>query len=181
MTSFLPNDKENIVAALSSKHINHICIIRLDVTGSQLESIAKVMQEPLPVLKCLQINLDDVNAPELPAKFLGGSAPNLWEVSLYNILYLSLPAFLLSAIDLIKLNLHKVPPNGYISPKAVVVGLAALLKLEIFILGFLYPWIPISLDSYPILIKYHYPLQHPVIYKTFLLSPTLNSTALASI
>ena len=137
MTSFLPNDKENIVAALSSKHINHICIIRLDVTGSQLESIAKVMQEPLPVLKCLQINLDDVNAPELPAKFLGGSAPNLWEVSLYNILYLSLPAFLLSAIDLIKLNLHKVPPNGYISPKAVVVGLAALLKLEIFILGFL--------------------------------------------
>jgi hypothetical protein len=36
-----------------------------------------------------------------------------------------LPTQLLSAGDLVKLELRRIPPTGYISPEAVVVGLAA--------------------------------------------------------
>ena len=136
MTGIPPNDEDNVVAALSSKLLDRICVIRLDVTGSQLESIVKVMQEPFPVLKSLRITSEDSKAAELPAKFLGGSAPSLLEVSLYGVPYPTLPALLWSAIDLVELDLRKIPPNGYISPEAMVVGLAALPKLEIFILGF---------------------------------------------
>ncbi|KAN0130345.1 hypothetical protein V8E53_011687 [Lactarius tabidus] len=118
MTGIPPDDEENVVAALGSKHLD------------------RVMQEPCPVLKHLQITSEDRNAPELPAKFLGGSAPNLREVSLYGIPYPTLPALLWSAIDLVELDLRKIPPTGYISPEAMVVGLAALPRLELLILGF---------------------------------------------
>ena len=92
------------------------------------------MQQPRPVLKCLQMTSEDRNAPELPAKFLGGSAPSLRQVSLYGIPYPTLPSLLWSAIDLVELDLRKIPPTGYISPEAIAVGLAALPRLERFIL-----------------------------------------------
>ena len=136
MTGIPPNDEENVITALGSKYLDRVYVVRLDMTGSQLRKIAKVMQEPCSVLKCLQMTSEDRNAPELPAKFLGGSAPSLREVSLYGIPYPTLPSLLWSAIDLVELDLRKIPPTGYISPEAMVVGLAALPRLESFILGF---------------------------------------------
>ena len=131
-----PNDEENVIAALDSKFLDRVYVVRLDMTGLQLRKIAKVMEEPCPVLKCLQMTSEDRNTPELPAKFLGGSAPSLREVSLHGIPYPTLPSLLWSTIDLVELDLRKIPPTGYISPEAMVVGLSALPRLDIFILGF---------------------------------------------
>ncbi|KAH9170323.1 hypothetical protein EDB89DRAFT_2072154 [Lactarius sanguifluus] len=120
----------NVIAAL--KHPNRVCYLDLNVTGAQLGKMAKVMQEPYPVLKHLNISSKVGNVPVLPAKFLGGSAPRLQEVYLCGIPFPTLPTFLLSASDLIELDLHDILPtaSGYISPEAMVVGLAALPRLK---------------------------------------------------
>ena len=71
-----PNDEDNVICAL--EHPDHVCYVRLDMTGSQLGKMATVMQEPFPVLTPrLFIGSDDIDAPVLPGTFLGGSAPCL--------------------------------------------------------------------------------------------------------
>ena len=137
MNGIPPNDEDDVVAAFNSKHFGRIRSVRLDVTGPQLERIAPTMQEPFPALTCLHLRTSEVgNVPELPAKFLGGSAPSLQEVSLYGIPYPTLPTLLGSASSLVELDLRNIPRNGHISPESLAVGLVALPRLEIFILGF---------------------------------------------
>ncbi|KAH9171701.1 WD40-repeat-containing domain protein [Lactarius sanguifluus] len=131
-----PNDEDNIVATLNSEHLERVISVRLYAKGSQLRKIAPVMQEPFPALTHLHIDCEDGNAPVLPAEFLGGSAPRLQEITLSGIPYLALPTLLLSTGDLIGLDLRNIPPTGYIPPEAMVVGLAALPRLETFIIGF---------------------------------------------
>ncbi|KAH9172900.1 WD40-repeat-containing domain protein [Lactarius sanguifluus] len=131
-----PNDEDNIVATLNSEHLERVISVRLYAKGSQLGKIAPVMQEPFPALTHLHIDCEDGNAPVLPAEFLGGSAPRLQEITLSGIPYLALPTLLLSTSDLVKLELRNIPPTGYIPPEAMVVGLAALPRLETFIIGF---------------------------------------------
>ncbi|KAH9018350.1 hypothetical protein EDB84DRAFT_1519578, partial [Lactarius hengduanensis] len=120
----------NVIAAL--KHPNRVCYLGLNVTGAQLGKMATAMQEPYPVLKHLDIRSKVGNIPVLPAKFLGGSAPRLQEVYLCGIPFPTLPMFLLSASDLIELDLNDIPPtaSGYISPEAMVVGLASSPRLK---------------------------------------------------
>jgi hypothetical protein len=122
------NDEDNAIIAL--KHPERVSSVKLYVTGSQVGNIATVMQAPFPMLARLYICSRDGNAAVLPASFLGGSAPRLQEFFLSRIPYPTLPALLLSASDLVDLRLKKIPPTGYISPKAMVVGLAALPRLE---------------------------------------------------
>ncbi len=129
-----PHDEDNVIAAL--EHRNHVCYVRLDITGLQLGEMATVMQEPFPVLTRLFIGSDDENAPVLPDGFLGGSAPRLQEIALSGIPYPTLPTLLLSASDLVELSLHKIPSTGYISPEAMVACLAALPRLYTFRIGF---------------------------------------------
>ncbi|KAH9171715.1 hypothetical protein EDB89DRAFT_2229788 [Lactarius sanguifluus] len=74
--------------------------------------------------------------PVFPAEFLGGSAPRLQEITLLGIPYPALPVLLLSATDLVKLDLLDIPPTGYISPQAMVASLATLPKLDRFTIGF---------------------------------------------
>jgi hypothetical protein len=50
-----PNDEDNIVAALDSENLHSLCFVGLCVTGPQLGEIATVMQEPFPVLTCLDM------------------------------------------------------------------------------------------------------------------------------
>jgi len=135
-----PGDEDNVIAAL--EHPDRVSSLDLEVTGSQLRSIATVMQEPFPLLRRLWLNIPPlhqnapIKAPVLPAEFLGGSAPRLQEIILHGIPFPALPTLLLSASDLTYLHLYDVPPTGYISPEAMVVGLAALPRLEHFIIEF---------------------------------------------
>ncbi len=62
--------------------------------------------------------------------FLGESAPCLQQVDLYRIPFPELPTLLMSARDLVSLRLDYVPPTGYISPEAMVAGLAMLTRLK---------------------------------------------------
>jgi hypothetical protein len=131
-----PKDEGNAIAAFDSAHLGRVRFVRLDVTGLQLGKIATVMQEPFPVLIHLEISSDVGNAPVLPAKFLGKSAPCLQEVSLSGVPYPAIPTLLLSAGDLVTLNLRNIPLAGYFSPEAMVAALAVMPRLRTFIIEF---------------------------------------------
>ena len=126
------SNEDNIVDAL--EHAGRLCNVTLDVTGSELEKISTVMREPFPVLTTLRIfSLEHHGiAPALPVEFLGGSAPRLQSICLYALPFPALPTLLLSTSDLVYLRLRNIPQTGYISPEAMVVGLAALPNLHTF-------------------------------------------------
>jgi hypothetical protein len=129
-----PYDEDNVISTLENH--NRVCYVNLYITSLQLERMAVAMQESFPVLKYLRISLEDGNAPILPAEFLGGRAPCLQEITLSGIPYPASPNLLLSTSHLITLGLRYIPPTGFISPETLVVGLAALPRLECFILRF---------------------------------------------
>jgi hypothetical protein len=132
-SSLMPNGEENLIAAL--EHLDRVRCVKLYSMSSQLGKIATVMQKPFPLLTRLDILSDDRVWPlVLPAEFLGGSAPCLQNIALTGVPYPALPTLLLSTSDLVTLELRRIPSSGYISPEAMVVGLAALPKLETFIL-----------------------------------------------
>ncbi|KAH9037531.1 hypothetical protein EDB84DRAFT_1675637 [Lactarius hengduanensis] len=136
----VPRDEDNVIAALG--HPDRVCFIRLDMWGSQLGKVVTLMQESFLVLTRLEISLkfwplgEENKAPVLSTGFLGGSAPRLQEISLNRIPYPALPTLLLSATGLVKLHLFNIPPNGYISPEAMVASLATLPRLEILAVEF---------------------------------------------
>ena len=125
---------DNLVATL--EHSDRVCHINIAIEGYMLGRMAKAMEKPFPVLTHLEIRSHNRIAQALPAGFLGGSAPCLEKIHLRSIAFPALTTLLLSASDLVTLELHKIPPSGYISPEAMVVGLAALHKLEIFVIEF---------------------------------------------
>ena len=131
-----PSDENNIIAAL--KHPSRVSCVRLhepDISAWRTENVLATMQNPYPVLTHLDIYVDET-LPVLPADFLGGSAPRLQEITLFGIPYPKLPTLLLSATDLVKLDLFNIPPTGYISPEAMIASLTALPKLETLVIGF---------------------------------------------
>ncbi|KAH9045912.1 hypothetical protein EDB83DRAFT_2553832 [Lactarius deliciosus] len=75
---------------------------------------------------------------DLPGGFLGGSAPRLQRLILRRVPFPTLPTLLLSARDLVHLRYDLIPPTGYISPEAMVAGLAVLTRLETLVIQF-YP------------------------------------------
>ena len=126
------DDEDNMVTAL--EHVDRVCKVDLGVTGSGLEKISTAMRQTFPNLAVLFIWWRDapVLPASLPAEFLGGSAPRLQTIQLGGISFPALPTLLLSTSDLVSLELYNIPPNGYISPEAMVVGLAALPRLNRF-------------------------------------------------
>ncbi|KAH9171744.1 hypothetical protein EDB89DRAFT_2243298, partial [Lactarius sanguifluus] len=131
-------DKDNIVYAL--KHRDRVCDVEFSprVRGSRLEKLVAAMQKPFPLLTRLYIcSAFFRDPPVIPAEFLGGSAPRLRELTLSGISYITLPVLLLSATDLVKLDLRNIPPTGYTSPEAMVACLATLLRLDCFAIEFL--------------------------------------------
>ncbi|KAH9029663.1 hypothetical protein EDB85DRAFT_1965396 [Lactarius pseudohatsudake] len=98
------------------------------------------MRRSFPVLTHLHLawDLDEVEEPSpgsrdvpsvIPSRFLGGSAPHLQHIRLRNVPFPHLPTFLLSARNLITLEVVDICQNGYISPEAMVGGLAVLTRL----------------------------------------------------
>jgi hypothetical protein len=125
----------NIIAAL--EHNDRICELGLfDIPSSQLETVLETMQRPFPTLTRLQLQSREETVPLHPNSFLGGSAPRLQSLFLDCIPFPGLPKLLLSATDLVDLDLRRIPHSGYISPEAMVTGLSVLTRLERLDIGF---------------------------------------------
>ena len=123
------NYEDDIIAALEQP--DRVRRLKLDVTNAQLAMVASVMQVPFPMLTDLWLSSNDRNVPVLPGSFLGGSAPHsLHQIYLEGISFPMLPTLLLSASNLVYLRLEGIPQNGYISPEAMVTGLAASIRLD---------------------------------------------------
>ena len=117
---------DNFIVAL--EHNERMCHIDLfRVTNSQLKEVLAAMQQLFPALTNLVIWLSDWEEmpPVVPESFLGGSAPRLQYLDLRRIPFPGLPNLLLSAADLVSLNIWKIPHSGYYSPEGMVRCLSA--------------------------------------------------------
>lgn len=129
---------DNIIAAL--EHNDRVCQISLGgIPGRLLERFVAVAHEPFPELTDLALRSNDEMMPALPNSFMGGSAPHLRTLWLIGIPFPALRELLLSAHDIVHLDLSKIPNSGYISPDVMVTCLAALTRLELLQLGFRSP------------------------------------------
>ena len=137
-----PQDEHNVITTL--QHKDRVCSVRLYTTGSQLAKAVTFLQEPLPMLTDLYMRPTGLTSdrPVLTAEFLGGSAPNLLEITLHSTSFPALPTLLLSTSHLVSLNLFRILPSGYISPERMVTCLGALPKLKTFTMRFrqFAPW-----------------------------------------
>jgi len=99
---------------------------------SQLEKCMALMQEPFPVLKSLELWADEKMMFVITDTFLGGSAPLLQTIGLHGIRFPSLPTFLSSTSDLVKLDLGHISltGEGHIPLDAMTTCLSLLTKLR---------------------------------------------------
>ena len=131
---------ENVIAAL--EHRDRVCDITVHyfpVPGQKLERFLEMTQYPFPALTCLRLWkwLDEgEEAPVIPDAFLGGSAPLLQSLRLAHVAFPALPKLLLSANDLVRLDLSHIAHAGYISPEVMVTLLSSMTRLRYFCLTF---------------------------------------------
>ena len=123
----IPGDEDNVIAALEhpDRVRNFFLYMSSEVEG---EGVLGVMQVPFPVLTYLGIS--GPTPKNLPDGFLGGSAPCLQHLRLDTVSFPTLPTLLLSARNLVSLEISHMPQTGYISPDAMVRSLAVLTRLE---------------------------------------------------
>jgi hypothetical protein len=127
-----PVDEDNVVAAL--EHPKRLHRIAIRGPASLIRKVVTVMRKAFPALIHLDLNsnVDNsssrLNFPVIPKIFLGRSS-SLQYLHLRRLSFPQLPMFLLSACNLVTLKLEDMPPNGYISPEAMVGSLSALTKL----------------------------------------------------
>ncbi|KAI0291086.1 hypothetical protein BC826DRAFT_507888 [Russula brevipes] len=127
---------DNIIAAL--EHRNRVrSITFLYLPSVVWKTLAAAMQEPFLELTYLRI-WSDGSALDLPESFLGGSAPRLRTLRLSRIRPLAARNLLLSASDLVDLDLWNTSYDDleYISPESMVASLSSLNRLETLRLGF---------------------------------------------
>jgi len=127
----------NVIAAFK-QHDRVYRILIHHIPNSLMKKIT-AMKKPFPALKFLDIRSDHDNPPVLPDSFLGGSAPHLEELTLWNIPFPGLPKLLLSTRDLVFLDIERFPRSGYLSPETIVTCLSTLTRLEEFHLMFRFP------------------------------------------
>ena len=131
-------DMDNVFAAL--ERWDRVDRIRLrEVNRCSLEKVLAAMQEPFPELTFLQLSSNEEPVPIVPDSFLGRSAPRLRFLLLRDIPFPGLPKLLLSATNLVYLDLSNIPHSGYISPDMVVTALSTLISLDSLWLRFQSP------------------------------------------
>jgi hypothetical protein len=129
--------EDNIFSAL--RHRDRVCRIEcLGISPSQLKRLA-ALEDPFPALTHLRLWGRYKDSPVIPDAFFGRFAPRLRKIKLYGISFPSLPNLLLSARDLVRLQLEDIPHSGYIPPQAMVNVLSALTSLERVHLAFRSP------------------------------------------
>ena len=130
-------DVDSIIAALG--HRDRICKITLKIPLGLFHKFTPMMQESFLALTDLHLHSFSKwdSARDLSSSFLGGSAPRLRSLFLENIPFRGLPKLLISAQDLVSLQLQKIPQSGYISPDVIATCLSCLTRLEKLRVGFL--------------------------------------------
>ncbi|KAI0298241.1 hypothetical protein BC826DRAFT_1184412 [Russula brevipes] len=127
--------QDNVIAALERP--DRVRKIFLNaVSNTVWETLAAAMQVPFPELTSLTLWSEYRSVPVLPDAFLGRSAPRLQILSLGGIPFPGVRNLLLSASDLVDLNLWHLPHSGYISPASMVACLSSLNRLKSFRLRF---------------------------------------------
>ena len=135
----LLEDHDNIVAAL--EHPSRVHGIVIHTAPSLLSETITIMRMPFPALKHLDLEWYFADPPKatrssyprglpIPGDFLGGSSPLLQHLRFKHISFPQLPMLLLSAPNLITLELKSISENDYIPTEAIVTSLAALTRLE---------------------------------------------------
>lgn len=129
---------DNIIAAL--EHRDRVCEIALwGVLSSLLERFAAMTREPFPALTSLLLGSNNEWTPAVPDSFLSGSAPRLRKLWLVNTPFPQLQKLLMSASDLVHLDLVNIPDSAYISPETIVTCLSRMPGLQTLNLKFLSP------------------------------------------
>ena len=123
-------DDDNIVATLT--YADRIHRINIYAGSSLVRKVVTVMQKSFPMLTRLELTWVREDwagpLPDLPPGFLGGSAPRLEFLSLSGVSFPSYPTFLLSASNLLDLQLSEILQT--IPPETMVAGLAVLTRLS---------------------------------------------------
>jgi hypothetical protein len=123
------------IAALEQR--DRVRWIVSDESCFEAEGIPTVMSEPFPALTHLYLRCNMNDRPlDFPDTFLGGSAPHLQYLRLWDFPFPTLSKLLLSTSDLVELDLWQIPTFDYDSPYAMVTCLSALTKLEYLTIGF---------------------------------------------
>ena len=130
---FLPIPEDQDFDASIVPH-NRVYEIELFVTGPEWHQFTLAMEEQFPALIHLRLYYLYIGAglpaPILPDRLLGESAPRLQSLELHSISFPALPKLLLSATQLVRLDLQYVSHYGYMSPEPFVTGLAVSANLE---------------------------------------------------
>jgi hypothetical protein len=129
------SDEDNIVAAL--EHPDRVRVVELCAPFSVLGKMATVMQGPFPALTLLSLeSTKDGTMSHLSDRFMDGYAPRLQKIYLNGIPFPAALAPILSACNLVDLDLRDILDTGSVSPEAIVASLAALPRLNYLTLGF---------------------------------------------
>ena len=142
----------NVIAVL--EHHDRVCDIHLMGFPKPLLNIFDAMKKPFPSLVNLTIVSEERNGSTIPDSFLGGSAPRLESLELYDVQCPAIEKLLLSTPNLVSLSLSGIPHSssrlGYVSPEAMVNSLSVLTSLKSLHLRFHRDWL-----------RFHQPSGHP--------------------
>ena len=129
---------DNTIAAL--EYNDRVSQIELESFPLEYVANSEAMQKPFPELTHLKLGTTNNDGPILRDSFLGGSAPRLRTLNLINVPFPGLPKLLLSATQLVNLELYDIPHfgSGYVPPEEIATCLSALTGLEYLCLYFRY-------------------------------------------
>ncbi|KAH9053081.1 hypothetical protein EDB87DRAFT_312738 [Lactarius vividus] len=127
-----PEDEDNIVAAL--KQSGRVSSISLTVTSPLLEKLSAI-SEPFSELENLVLLSQESTRPCLPNTFRWGA--RLHTLHSTRVAFPSFPQLLSPSQDLVDLQLHEIPSNGYFCPEAFANGLSGMTQLQTLSLHFL--------------------------------------------
>jgi CHAT domain-containing protein len=130
-------DEDGIVAALQKP--DRIWRIHLTLTELLLDKLATITQEPLPTMELLQLTSQSDTGLALPNQFLRGEAPRLHTLRTVKIAFPALPQLLLSAKNIVSIQLEAIPNKGYIPPDDLIASLSGMTCLQMFHIHFLSP------------------------------------------
>jgi hypothetical protein len=135
--SLILEDQNNASFALQH-HPNLIREIDLFLTKPLFLKVGPQLLASFPAIEYLRLeSWNQTESPTLPAGFLGKSAPRLRHLLLIGVAFPTFPLQLLSARDLVFLQLGFVSRSAYISPETLSIGLSATTRLKCLVIEFL--------------------------------------------